>query len=76
MTRDSIDALADPAALRERDDVPDTEVRRTLPDEAFDGLQEHYSSIDGVVQVGIRYRRLPLRSTDDCGGTGPSDRRG
>jgi ADP-ribose pyrophosphatase YjhB (NUDIX family) len=57
VTRDSssasIDELADPEQLRERDDVPDTEVRRTLSEEPFEGLQEHYSSIDGVVQVGI-----------------------
>jgi ADP-ribose pyrophosphatase YjhB (NUDIX family) len=73
MTGDSIDALADPAALRDRDDVPETEVRRTLPDEAFEGLQEHYSSIDGVVQVGITAPdgRLLLQGSTESGGWAP-----
>lgn len=48
-----IESLADPETLRERADVPDTEVRRTLGEQAFEGLQRHYNSIDGVVQVGI-----------------------
>ena len=77
VTRDSnsesIDELADPEQLRGRDDVPYTEVRRTLSGEPFEGLREHYSSIDGVVQVGITTEngRLLLQGSTESGGWAP-----
>jgi len=76
VTRDSsagIDTLADPEQLRRRDDIPDTEVGRTLAAEPFEGLQEHYSAIDGVVQVGITTEegRLLLQGSPESGGWAP-----
>lgn len=48
-----IERLSDPETLVDRGDVPVTEVERTLGGERFEGMREHYSRIDGVVQVGI-----------------------
>jgi len=69
----SIKSLADPATLRARADIPDTEVRRTLGEQAFEGMGNHYDSIDGVVQVGITTddRELLLQGSEGSGDWAP-----
>lgn len=70
---DGVESLTEPETLRERADVPDTEVRRTLDDRAFEGMQNHYSSIDGVVQVGVTTDdgRLLLQGSVESGNWAP-----
>jgi len=70
---DGIESLADPKTLRARADVPDTEVRRTLGAQAFEGMQSHYDGIDGVVQVGITTEdgKLLLQGSTESGDWAP-----
>lgn len=49
----TIDSLADPTALLDREDVPVEATTRTLEAEKFEGLRERYDAIDGVVQIGL-----------------------
>lgn len=49
----TINSLADPEAVLDREDVLVEATTRTLDPEKFAGLEERYDAIEGVVQMGL-----------------------
>jgi ADP-ribose pyrophosphatase YjhB (NUDIX family) len=62
----TIESLADPETLHEREDVAYDEDHREFEREKFEALAERYDAIDGAIQVGVTTEdgRLLLQGPD------------